>query len=177
MLDWLKARLTKPEENSAGGGTDSVRRIVDALDRLEPERARFVAAFAYILGRVAHADRETTPDETRAMERIVARHSGLPEEQAVVVVQIAKSQNRLFGATEDFLVAREFNQVASLEQKIGLVHCLFAVAATDAGISTVEDNEIARVANELKVPHEEFVRARVAFREHLNVLRPGPEAS
>ena len=134
---------------------------MDALDRLEPERARFIAGFAYILGRVAHADRETTTDETRSMERLVAERSGLPADQAVVVVQIAKSQNRLFGATEDFLVAREFGEVATLEQKIGLVHCLFAVAATDAGVSTVEDNEIARIAAELRVPHDEVVRARV----------------
>jgi len=169
MLDWLKARLGKADESPAA--TDSVRRIVDALDKLEPERARYVAGFAYILGRVAHADRETTREETLAMERLVAEKSGLPAGQAMVVVQIAKSQNLLFGSTEDFLVAREFGDVATLEQKIGLLHCLFAVAATHGGVSTVEDNEIARVAAELRVPHEEFVRVRVAFREHLNVLK------
>ena len=170
MLDWLKARLGKTDETP--GGTESVRRIVDALDRLEPERARYVAAFAYILGRVAHADRETTREETLAMERLVAERSGLPPDQAMVVVQIAKSQNLLFGGTEDFLVAREFGEVATLEQKVGLLHCLFAVAATHAGVSTVEDNEIARVATELRVPHDEFVRVRVAYKAHLNVLRP-----
>jgi uncharacterized tellurite resistance protein B-like protein len=169
MLDWLKARFGKEEE--AQGRTDSVRRIVDALDRLEPERARYIAAFAYILGRVAHADRETTREETLEMERLVSERSGLPPEQAMVVVQIAKSQNLLFGGTEDFLVAREFGEVATLEQKLGLLHCLFAVAATHGGVSTVEDNEIARVATELRVPHDEFVRVRVAFRDHLNVLK------
>jgi len=169
MLDWLKARFGK--EGEAQGRTDSVRRIVDALDRLEPERARYIAAFAYILGRVAHADRETTREETLEMERLVSERSGLPPEQAMVVVQIAKSQNLLFGGTEDFLVAREFGEVATLDQKLGLLHCLFAVAATHGGVSTVEDNEIARVATELRVPHDEFVRVRVAFRDHIHVLK------
>src|SRR6185436_859357 len=48
----------------AGGGpgaaptaeSESVREIIRTLDRLEPDRARFLAAFAYILGRVARAD-------------------------------------------------------------------------------------------------------------------------
>ena len=169
MIDWFKALLKKDEE--PGAETDSVRRIVDALDRLEPDRARYIAAFAYILGRVAHADRETSAEETLAMERLIVERSDLPPDQAVIVVQIAKTQNRLFGGTEDFLVTREFGELATPEQKASLLHCLFSVAATHAGVSTVEDNEIARIAAELRVPHEEFVRARVAFRAHLNVLR------
>jgi uncharacterized tellurite resistance protein B-like protein len=44
--------------------TETVRRIVDRLDHLEPERARFVAAFAYVLSRVAHADLKISEDET-----------------------------------------------------------------------------------------------------------------
>ena len=86
------------------GDTDTVRRIVQEFDRLPPADARYVAAFAYILGRVAMADLAISPDETRAMERIVTERGGLPEEQAVIVVQMAKSQNQLFGGTEDFLV-------------------------------------------------------------------------
>ncbi len=36
--------------------TETVRKIAAELDRLEPEKARFIAAFAYILSRVARAD-------------------------------------------------------------------------------------------------------------------------
>jgi cyclophilin family peptidyl-prolyl cis-trans isomerase len=45
----------------------ALRDLVDTLEHLEPERARF-ARFAYVLGRVAHADRHISPEETRAME-------------------------------------------------------------------------------------------------------------
>jgi uncharacterized tellurite resistance protein B-like protein len=117
------------------GDTDTVRRIVAELDRLDPDRARYIAAFAYILGRVAVADRETSDAETEAMERIVADRGALPEAQAVMVVQMAKSQNQLFGGTEDFLVAREFGRVASYDQKLALLECLFIVSATDHRIT------------------------------------------
>ncbi len=172
IIDLLRAR------RAAGGGraedTDTVRRIVASLDKLDPERARYVAAFAYVLARVALADRVVSEAETRTMERLVSRHGGLPEEQAIIVVQLAKSQTLLFGGTEDFLVTREFDRIASVEQKLALLDCLFAVSSAEGGIATVEDNEIRRIAIELKVPHDDYIRVRVAHRRDLNVLRnPG----
>src|SRR3990172_10418282 len=116
--------------------TETVRKIVDALDRLEPERARYIAAFAYLLGRVAHADQHISPEETQEMERLVMERGGLPEEQAILVVQMAKTQNLLFGGTENFLVSREFEKIASREQKLALLDCLYAVSSADKSIST-----------------------------------------
>ena len=159
-----------PEKRGAGD-TDTVRRIAAELDRLDPDRARYIAAFAYILGRVAIADREITAAETQAMEHIVAERGALPEAQAVMVVQMAKSQNVLFGGTEDFLVAREFGRMASYDQKLALLDCLFIVSVTDETITLAEEQEIARVALELKIEHADVVRARLARREYLSVLR------
>ena len=44
-----------------------LRELVEALDRLDQGRAQYLARFAYLLGRVAHADRHISPEETRAM--------------------------------------------------------------------------------------------------------------
>lgn len=169
ILKWLGLERTASEDEA--GRTETVRRIVDALERIEPERARHIAAFAYLLGRVAHADRATAPEEVRLMERIVMDRGSLPEDLAVLVVQIARTQNMLFGGTEDFLVAREFGQSASVEEKLALLDCLYAVSAADRSITTVEDNEIARVAAELRIEHADLVRARVAYKEYLRVLQ------
>jgi len=154
--------------------TETVRRITESLDRLEPGRAKYVAAFAYLLSRVARADLNISPEESQVMERIVTEIGGLPEEQAVIVVQIAKTQNILFGGTEDYLVAREFNSIASQEQKLSLLHCLFAVAAADESISTIEDNQISQIADELRIEHKDFIAVRSTFRQYLAVLKhPG----
>jgi uncharacterized tellurite resistance protein B-like protein len=150
---------------------DAVRRIADALDRMEPSRARYLAAFAYLLGRVACADRDVSLDETRVMERIVGERGGLAEEQAVLVVQIAKSQNLLFGGTEDFLVAREFDQMATRDEKLALLDCLYAVSAADRSITVLEDNEISRIAQALKLEHSDLVRARLLYKQYLSVLQ------
>jgi uncharacterized tellurite resistance protein B-like protein len=155
--------------------TETVRRIIEALDRLPPDRARHLAAFAYILGRVANADLEISRTEIRAMERLVMENGGLPEEQAAIVVQMAKTQSLLFGATENFLVTREFSRIATREEKINLLTCLFAVSASDDFISVVEDNEIRRISKELGLEHKDFIAARLPFREALGVLKTAPE--
>ena len=171
-------RAWRSNGKAGQGDTDTVRRIAAELDRLDPDRARYIAAFAYILGRVAIADRGISGAETEAMQRIVAERGALPEAQAVMVVQMAKSQNVLFGGTEDFLVAREFARLASYDQKLGLLECLFIVSAIDHTITMAEDQEIAKVALELRIEHADVVRARLARREYLSVLRrPAEELS
>jgi uncharacterized tellurite resistance protein B-like protein len=151
--------------------SETVRKIVDALERLDPDQARYLAAFAYILSRVARADLKISPEETRAMEMIVVEFGGVSEDQAILVVQIARHQNLLFGGTENFLVTREFNKIATEEQKLALLDCLFRVAAAEDLISTVESNEISQITSELGLPHEDFIAVRSKYRGQLGVFR------
>lgn len=143
------------------------------LDRLPEEQARYVAAFAFLLSRAARADLNISAGETAMMEGIVMQQGGLPEELALVVVQMAKTQNQLFGSTENYLVTREFERIATREQKLGLLDCLFAVTAADENITNEEDNVVKQIAGELKLSHDEYIAARSRFREYLAVLKPG----
>jgi uncharacterized tellurite resistance protein B-like protein len=144
-----------------------LRETLEALDHLEPDRARFLAAFAYLLGRVAHADLNVSTAETRAMEALVQEQGRLARDQAMVVVQLAKTSNLLFGGTANYLVAREFSELATYDQKIALLRCLFALSATDQAISTAEESEIHRIAKELRIDQADLVALRVAHARHL----------
>lgn len=146
---------------------EPLRETLEALDHLEPDRARYLAAFAYLLGRVAHADQHVSAGETRTMEALVAEHGRLSHEQAMLVVQLAKTSNRLFGGTANFLIAREFSELATYEQKIALMRCVFALSAADEAITTVEEGEIHRIAKELRIDHADLVALRLAHKRHL----------
>jgi uncharacterized tellurite resistance protein B-like protein len=156
----------------AVAGLDEIGR---ALTDLEPRRARFVACFAYILGRVARADHRVTAEESAEMERIVARHGDLPPAQAAIVVAIATAQGVRHGGTEDFLVTREFTRLATRDERLALLDCLFALSSADRSIVTLEDNEIRRIASELKLEHGDFIAARAAYLQHLKVLDRPPD--
>jgi uncharacterized tellurite resistance protein B-like protein len=168
----IREFLGIPEKHTTGE-TETVRKVIEALDQIEPDRARFMAAFGYILGRVANADLKISPEETRAMERIIMERGALPEEQALIVVQTAKTRTQLFGGTENFLVTREFSRIATREEKLALLDCLFAVAAAEGGISTTEDNEIRQIVNELGLGHPDFIAVRSRWKDQLTVFRQG----
>ena len=155
------------EDEMARGDHATLRQVLDALDKMEPERARYLARCAYLLGRVALADQTVSPDETRAMEAIIQREGHLPEDQAVIVVGLAKTSNLLFGGTDNYLVAREFEVQATHEQKLELLRCLFAVSTAGDSVTIAEEREIQRIARELRIETPEVVALRLQFRDHL----------
>ena len=161
LLSWLGLARDEAPERSP------LRPVVEALDRLEPARAQHLARFAYLLGRVAHADRDVTDAETHAMERLVMEEGDLAADQAMLVVSLAKSSNLLFGGTADFQVAQEFAESATYDQKVALARCLFAIASTDRAISMAEETEIHRITNHLKIEPADLTRLRLAHRRFL----------
>jgi uncharacterized tellurite resistance protein B-like protein len=151
-------------------GTETVGAIAEAIEGLDPSRARFVAAFAYLLSRVAFADHEVTAGERETMEQQLTEHGGLPGAQATEAVTRAMHATGRHGATEDYQVAREFAALATEEEKLRLLRCLFALSAHH-GISTSEDNEISRIAKALRLEARQVAAVRAEYRDRLNVLQ------
>ena len=150
---------------------DVVRHIVHELEALPERRARYLATFAWVLGRAAHADSHVSDAELRKMEEIVQLLGHLPEAQAVLVVEMARNQIRLFGGTQNYAITREFRELSTPEQRIELLECVFAVSAADASITVVEEGEARKISRELALTQAEFMTARAAYVEHLEALK------
>ncbi len=151
--------------------TETIRRIAAQLDALPMEQRRFIGGFAYVLGRAAHADLDISDDEVAFMERTVVEIGGLTEAQAVMVVQIARSQSELQGATEDYLVTREFAAAAALEDRQKLLRLAFSVGAVDDSISAEESAEINEIGKELGFTPAEIDTVRMEFADKLSVIQ------
>jgi uncharacterized tellurite resistance protein B-like protein len=167
VLKWLG--IDQPRDEPAVLDT-----IASALDHLDPRRARYLSTFAYLLGRVALADHAVTDDERDLMLRLVAQEGSLAKEEAAAVVRLAVDEFRRLGGTHNLIVAREFAALASAEERIALLRCLFAVSAADESVLVREDNEIRQISRELKIEHADFIRARAEVRTHLAVLNRQP---
>lgn len=162
---WLRVRWTTASDGGERPG--ALDTLVEALESLPSDRARYLAQFAYLLGRVAHADEHIAPDEQRAMETLIAREAELSGDQAALVVGLARESGRLFGATDNFLVAREFAAETTYEQKLALVRCLFVVSSAEGRISIEEEREIRRVARELRIDPADILQLRLRYRDRL----------
>ena len=151
--------------------TETIRRIAAQLDALPMEQRRFIGGFAYVLGRAAHADLDVSTEEVSFMERTVVEVGGLTEAQAVMVVQIARSQAELQGATEDYLVTREFAAASTLEDRQKLLRLAFSVGAVDDSISAEESAEINEIGKELGFTPAEIDTVRMDFADKLSVIQ------
>ena len=153
---------------------DALGHIARALGEMEPSDARYVAAFAYLLSRAAHADHHLSDAERGEIERLIVERAQLAPERARLVTEMVTAQSMRLRGTHDFPVSLEFARIATPAQKRALVDCMFAVSAA-AAIITAEDNEIRRVASEIGLEHGDFVTIRGRYRDQLAVLHR-PEA-
>ena len=156
------ADATRPAAITAE--TEAVRHIVARLEALPPDQARLLAGMAYVLARAAYADMEISDAETAAME-VELSGSGLDQSQAVLVVEMAKLQEKTAGGTSDYLVTREFRELSTPEQRMTALRACFRVCAADDAISGTESATLDEIASELDIPREDLHAVRAEFAE------------
>ena len=68
-------------------------------------------------------------------------------------------------------MTREFREISTPEQRGQLLQCLYAVAAADGTISSVESSELVGIAEELGFTRAEANALKSQYRDKLSVLR------
>ena len=170
-MSWRELLGLGGRGDDGGAGSDPLDRVAARMGELEPQRARLVAAFAMALARVARADLSISREENSRMVDIVRDVGDLPVQDAELVVDMARQLGETGVGTQDYLATRELRRLADDEDRSRILHCLFAVCAADDSISLAEEEEVRQVASELGFEHEEYTRARSAFRGQREVLR------
>lgn len=171
LLRWLGLDFaTSPDARDPA----SLREIADRVAALPVEEARFVAAFAYLLARVAGADLRTDGEERAAIAQRLEVATGIGVERAQMLADVAIAAAGRHVASDDHLVARAYRGMSTDEQRRQLVRCLYAVAAADARISNLEDNEVFEIATEIGLSRTDVIAIRAEFRERLAVLQTLP---
>ena len=160
-----------PLPSASEADTASVKLIALQLSAMPPARARYLAAFAYLLGRAADADMAISDDETAEMVKLMEESGGLDAETARLVVVLATAQADSYGATEDFLVTREFKAISTLEEREQLLRCCFLVMAADDEIDETESWLANRLAEELDIERPDLNAIREEFYEQLSSVR------
>lgn len=171
LKTFLGIGANAPVDSTRSGDTETVRRIAAKLELMEADQARYLAAFAFVLARVAQADLHLDEAEVAAMRETLATVGGLPAEEAALVCEMACDQNSRIGGSENYLVTREFRAISTKAQRAKLLECLFSVAASDGEISTAESAETLAIAEELGFTRPEALGVRSRFREHIAELK------
>jgi hypothetical protein len=79
--------------------------------------------------------------------------------------------NELYGATDDYVVTRDFAATATLEQRQNLLRTAFTVGAADDSIIAAEVAELNEVGKELGFRSDEVDSLRNEFRDQLAAIQ------
>lgn len=163
----------KPPARVKNGGKKPVtenkvlKEIAEELSSLSRQEALKLAAYAYVLSRVAYVDLEINEAERAKISKLLQKEGGFSPDRAETVCKIATQKAKIFGATHDYLITREFSKTATAEEKRELLKAVFSVAAADGTITMAESQELRKITSELKLEREVYTQLRVAFREQL----------
>ena len=160
-----------PAVPDPAGDTATVRRIVAKLESMPPEQARLIASAAYTLARAANADLDISDEETAAIERELQSSEAIDEATAVLVTEMAKLQAKTVGGTEDYVVTREFKELADDAQRIAIVRACFAVMAANGTISAEETGTINEIADELDIDEDVLRSIRAEYHEKFSSVQ------
>src|SRR5262249_43916110 len=142
-----------------------VAAIHERLAGLSLERAKFVAAFAGLLTRVAFADLEISHAERATLHALLADKAGLTPDEASAVGAIVTHQATALAGIDYAALTRVFNDIADAQAKEQLIDCLYAIATAQSTVSIAEDDQIRAVANALLLSHEQFIAIRHRYKE------------
>lgn len=156
---------------TTAGETETVRRIVARLEAMPAEQARLVASAAYTLARAANADFDISDEETAVIESALQTQDAIDEPTAILVTEMAKLQARTVGSTEDYVVTREFKNLATESQRIGVLRASFAIAAANGTISAEENSVLNEIAREFDLDNATVNSVRADYHEKLSAVQ------
>jgi len=128
---------------------DVIRLTANQLRAMPHSDTRLFNALAFVLTRVADADRRITVEETQRMECILVECASLTPPQAALVAEIAGHRARLADTSRAYGETRHLRRHLDAAQRQELLECLQRVADADGQFTEDERLTILQVAAEL----------------------------
>ncbi len=126
---------------------------------LPDERLYFICLVGTLMAAVAHVDDHFDPAEKKALKRCLTSQFSLKGKELTLLFEVVEEQARQgFDFHE---VATELNRVASYNDRIHLMECLFEISIADGEMVHEEAEEVRRITKALRIPHKTFIEYKV----------------
>lgn len=139
----MRVRLGKAPEDDLG---------------IPAEEARKLALAGGILATIARVDASVADAERERIVGALEQGWGISRERAELVAEAAIAESA--ASLDPYMLTYAFAQSATVEERVGFLDALFAVAASDGGISSEESAEISRIASAIRLEQRHFVAAK-----------------
>lgn len=124
--------------------SEDTSRMLNLLEKHDPDAASYLASFAFALARVAHADNEVTDSERDSMREILRDVAQLEVAEVDFIMELSLMGKRAASQAETGEQDSGFNQ----EKRDHFLKSLYAIAEADGHTSEEEIQEIQAIASE-----------------------------
>ena len=136
---------------------------------LPEQQIRKLCFASGLLARIAAVDSEISENERNSIKSILSEEWKLSDQEAGLVTEI--SCHRVLKGLDFYRTTRGFFDCTNHDERKAFLKCLFKIANASDMTSHEEVEEIRRISESLKLPHKDFIEAKLTIpREDLEVL-------
>ena len=143
------ATTRRTNSPSPAGLAAGIRQALARLDSLDREPADYLKTLAFVMYRVAAADRNVSEAEIRRMESILVEHASLSSPEAVLTVEIARHCREMADCAVSYNASRHLRARLSADDRRRLHSFLDSVAEADGQVRQTEKDAIRQISTEL----------------------------
>lgn len=130
-----------------------------------------LACLSGLAARVAYADLKLHPEERNIIKESLAQWSDYTSDEIEEVSDLAIKHTKDLCGLENHLYTESLQEFLSVEQRKKVLDCLFSIAISDGGVSTIETNEINNISKGLALSHSDYVEAKVKVQSGLSAIK------
>jgi uncharacterized tellurite resistance protein B-like protein len=149
MFEKIMAYITNPLRGKEDG------------DRPLPRDARTLN-MALLMIDIAGSDQNLAPEELQLIREILAQEFSLNPDESELLLQEARSA--LGDQTDLWEPISRLNQELNVSEKRDLLYQLWRIVFADGRLDGHEDHLIHKIADLLKLEHEDLIRAKISAR-------------
>jgi tellurite resistance protein len=131
--------------------SEGTSRMLNLLEKHEPDAANYLAAFSFALARIAYADGTVTDSERDEMRRILHEVAKLEAAEVNFIMEISMMQKRAKTGLDNRISQSTFDEIRAQH----FLDSLYAIARADGKTSSEELIEIEAIAAEFGLMTDE----------------------
>ncbi len=131
--------------------SEGTSRMLNLLEKHDPDAANYLAAFSFALARIAYADGTVTDSERDEMRRILHEVAKLEAAEVNFIMEISMMQKRAKTGLDNRISQSTFDEIRAQH----FLESLYAIARADGKTSSEELVEIEAIAAEFGLKSDE----------------------
>jgi len=163
--------FTNKEEQNNPNFNTIYQEVQKSFPDYDDDQLARIVAISSMMSRVAYADLDICKKEQVKMSESVHKWFEFSKDESQKLIELVVKYTKVLSGIENHLYARELNQSLSKPEKIKLLNTLFAIAASDDSVTTIEENEIYNITTELLLTKKEYVQAKMTVLDFLAALK------